>query len=197
MWYMLHGSLDCILVIAYLYYVVLESLYLSIEWVLSYAHRVVRECLLWWSFPSGVCSLGQYHFLWQHGLWDSPTAQRHPDPAAGLQRPPESRHTLLQRPGTWIYLIWCKMYIFSSWQKQMYVRQIFLILFIFSYFNLRWWQSWQTCQCWSSVPLKSCNNKVKMLSNVMFLLTKLPLDEKHYLVLNHLRRSHTSKKKYV
>lgn len=65
----------------------------------SSSRRVVRERLLWRGVPAGVGGLGQHHLLRQHGLRDPAAAQRHPDPAAGLQGPPEGGHALLQRPG--------------------------------------------------------------------------------------------------
>lgn len=73
-----------------------ESLIRSSE---SSSRRIVRERLLWRGVPAGVGGLGQHHLLRQHGLRDPAAAQRHPDPAAGLQGPPEGGHALLQRPG--------------------------------------------------------------------------------------------------
>lgn len=102
--------------------------------------RTVWERLLWRGFPTGVCSLGQHHVLRQHGLWDSAAAQRHPDPAAGLQRPPESRHPLFQRPGMW-NLTNCKHQIYwsvcmiSEQQLVCTCRVLIFTMFVFQFMS--------------------------------------------------------------
>ena len=85
------------------------------DWTVSvYSLRVVWERLLWWGVPPCVCSLGQHHLLWQHGLWDSPAAQRRPHPAAGLQWQTEGGHPLLQRPGANVHLAFISLLLIGT-----------------------------------------------------------------------------------